>query len=600
MTNAPDRRARRTVAVAGILGFFFTLASSFGTASQSAPPRLSGSWKRTSSGDITAIGAVSDGALRKAASQLASFRAAFSTLYPAMRVTSPVPTRIVAFPDAQSFHRFSPRDDRGRPQEYVGGYFSAGPDVNLITVVGGSSEIVFHEYAHYLLFRNFHSLPTWLNEGLAEFHSTFEADWKNGKSLLGRAPVHRLRSLRHYSFLPLRRVVSASPADMEKLWRNPDQIEMFYAESWALVHYLMIGRKSNKPSNFGEFVRAIERGTGADAALKQWFGTDLAQIERELQPYIHAFTYPALAFDLVEPAASEVVVERMTEADARFIQGDLLLRMRATSDAEKDLRAALAADPSHRAARISVALVDLEHGRRAEGMVALQQLSASPASDFAAPYYLASSLADEGRHADALAMFDRAVRANAESPHAWLGVSVSSLALGRDAEADAAMKRVMSLQADPDWYRVRAYAALRHRMDSRAADDVHRFIKLAGWENKSAPYAAFVAAIAYWRTQQDDRANTILEDARLVTSPKSWTAVVLDFMQGRLAPEKFLARAKTNGERTEAHTYIGFKDTIAGRIESALEHFRWVRAEGARNYVEYDMVRGELEQPASR
>ena len=131
-------------------------------------PRLS-SWKRLSSGDIEAIGDVPDGVLRRAFDEISSFRSAFVGLYPAWRVSSPVPTRILVFPDLDAFRRFSPRDDRGRPMQNVGGYFEAGPDVNILAIGANQSSVVFHEFAHYLLNRNFHSLPLWLHEGLAEF-----------------------------------------------------------------------------------------------------------------------------------------------------------------------------------------------------------------------------------------------------------------------------------------------------------------------------------------------------------------------------------------------------------------------------------------------
>ena len=37
-----------------------------------------------------------------------------------------------------------------------------------------STRVVFHEYAHYLIHRNLDAAPPmWLDEGLAEFFSTF-------------------------------------------------------------------------------------------------------------------------------------------------------------------------------------------------------------------------------------------------------------------------------------------------------------------------------------------------------------------------------------------------------------------------------------------
>ncbi len=48
------------------------------------------------------------------------------------------------------------------------------------------------------------------------------------------------------------------------------------------------------------------------------------------------------------------------------------------------------------------------------------------------------------------------------------------------------------------------------------------------------------------------------------------------------------------GERTEAHTYIGITQHIAGNVDEALTHFNWVIRQGARNYTEYELAKDEI------
>lgn len=554
-------------------------------------PRLS-DWKRVVLGDIEAVGPVSDRDLRRSVSEITAFRAALTTLYPGLRVSSPVPLRIVVFPNQQQLVRYSPRDDRGKPQEYVGGYFSPGADVNIIALGGNRSDIVFHEYAHYVFYRNFHSLPGWFNEGLAEFFSTFEADWKGGRSLVGRPPNERLRSLRSLTFLPLRQILFATPADMEKMWKNPERIEMYYSESWALVHYLMIGRQ-NKSLAVGRFIQAVETGTPVETAFTDAFG-ELAQVENELRNYMHRFAYSALAFEMAEVDALRLTAERIPVADARSMQGDLLLRMGAPDEARKDFAAALKADPAHTRGRVGMALLDAYADRLTGAAAALRDIHQAHPRDFATAYHLGDVLLDADKSDEALTMYRRAIDINAESTFAWAGRSMAALAAGRHGEAQDSMTQLMRLQSDPDWYRSRAYAALRFGVDATAASDAREYLKLAGWESRSAAYVAFVGAIADWRLGRADEAERLLEQARGVTPATSWTTVVLDFMQGRIPADKFLARAKSNGEKTEAHAYIGFKDALAARRDEALAHFRWVRDHGAKNYVEYGMAKGEI------
>ena len=76
----------------------------------------------------------------------------------------------------------------------------------------------------------------------------------------------------------------------------------------------------------------------------------------------------------------------------------------------------------------------------------------------------------------------------------------------------------------------------------------------------------------------------------------TWTAKVLDYMQRKTTAAAFLASATNDGERTEAHTYIGFDDALGGRRDAAIAHFRWVKDKGSRNFVEYPIAAAELKR----
>jgi hypothetical protein len=54
-----------------------------------------------------------------------------------------VPYRVIRFQSPGALRRYAPRDERGRPQQFVGGYFSSDPDLNVIALGGGSTDVVF-------------------------------------------------------------------------------------------------------------------------------------------------------------------------------------------------------------------------------------------------------------------------------------------------------------------------------------------------------------------------------------------------------------------------------------------------------------------------
>ena len=552
---------------------------------------LSSSWRQIVTPDLIVLGNAREGQLRRILADLNAFRAAMSAMFPGIRTTSPVPTRVVVFRDFDAFARFRPRDSRGKPVQNVGGYFTEEPEASFIVSAAGPAidyRIMFHEYAHYLIHRNARSfVPVWLDEGLAEFYSAFVPDYK-GQSLIGRPIAERVQALRQKTFMPLKYVVS--PREMDKMWRAGDRIFMFYAEAWALVHYLIVERKTS----FGAYLQATSTAPSQDAAFRAAFGVDVDGMERELRTYASRMAFPALMIERAADASPKIDSTPMQESDVRQLEGSLLLHMGATDEAEQALQAALALNPAHMDARVSLAALRLDQDRPDEAIASLLQVAQAAPEHLAAQYYLGMALEQSWRHTEAIAAFDRALKLNAAHTYSWAGLSASALALNRDIQANAALQQVRQLDSNPSFDLAHARMALRLGRNEAAAAAARSYIGRVGWGSEPAQYASFIAAIASWRAGQADDAEAILSEARDAIPVKSWTYSVLQFLQGRLEPEPFLATAKDIGQKTEAHTYLAFKSDLAGRHEEALTHFRWVVEQGARTYAEYALARNEI------
>ena len=550
---------------------------------------LSSSWRQVRTPDFSVIGNAPEGELRRISDNVRAFRAVLSGLFPDARMTSPVPTIIVAFRDYRAFSRFQPRDSDGKRQQRVGGYLNLEPDANVMALPStGADQIIFHEYAHYLIHLNAGTnLPTWLDEGLAEFYSTFERDNK-GSVLIGRPPDGRLEVLYGNGFLPLREVVS--PRNMERLWRS-DRIGLFYAEAWALVHYVIAERGGT--SAFGAYLKALADSKSQDTAFEQAFGMSVADMERELRAYVKRSKFLALRTER-KTDGERRPAERVPEADVRQIQGRLLNYAGATAEAEKEFQAALALDPTHLDARTSLASLRLGQDRFDEAIAMLRDVTEAAPNNLAALYYLGVALAEQWQHESALDAFERAVKTNPKHAASWAGLSGAVLALGRDSQARAALALALELDTNPRYYLRYTQTALRIGRDDFAAAAAHRYIDRVGLAETSAQYASFLAAIAHWRAEQAPEADAALASAESAIPKGTWTFSVLQFLQGRLDADRLLETAKTTGEKTEAHTYIGFKQAIAGLHEEASVHFRWVVEKGARNYIEFTLARNEL------
>jgi tetratricopeptide (TPR) repeat protein len=558
---------------------------------------MSDSWRQIRTPDLIVMGNASDGQLKSALRELTGFRTVLSTVLPGIRLTSSVPTYMVVLRDFRTFERFQPRDARGKRQANVGGYFSRLADANIMvfgatTAEGLEYQTVFHEYTHYIVERNVHThAPMWLNEGLAEFYSTFRREYQ-GRTVIGMPSGDRLRTIQGQTFMPLREVVA--PRDLEEMWRWGNRISLFYSESWALVHYILIQRRNPVPKPFDVYLATLAKAGSQDDAFRAAFGTDVDGMDKELREYVRRVSFRGLFIDLQPDASSNASSEPMLEADVRQMQGRLLLELDVRDEAQRELDAALKLDPQHVAARISRARLMLAEDRDADAIDALQKVVADASTDASAHLYLGRALARAWRHEEAIAVLSRATRLNGENPSVWLALSEAALALNRDAQANAAFQVAYQLESKLGFHVTRANAAFRVGRNEVAAAAARTYIEQVGLGETNSAYIAFLAAIADWRSGHPDAATAILAAAEKAVQPGTWTSSVLRFLQGRIDEKQFLSMADDIGEKTEAHAYTGFKIDAAGRHDEALMHFRWVADQGAKNYTEYALVKGEL------
>ena len=95
--------------------------------------------------------------------------------------------------------------------------------------------------------------------------------------------------------------------------------------------------------------------------------------------------------------------------------------------------------------------------------------------------------------------------------------------------------------------------------DAVAAKEARRYIARGGVDTETAVYVALIGAVAELRQGQREQAHELLETARQGAASIPWTMLVIDFLDSRLSAADLLKRAKSDGEKTEAHAYIAFK-----------------------------------------
>jgi Flp pilus assembly protein TadD len=270
----------------------------------------------------------------KLTARLEQFHSAYDTLAGTQAVASP-PIKVLALPDHETFQQFVPLYN-GQPMN-LSGFFHRGSDENLIVLSladggAGALDTIFHEYAHLLLRRNQQIWPLWLSEGMADIYSTFEVAGDHAVRI-GKPQSLYLRLLADQTLMPLSALFAVQHDSPD--YNDRERQGMFYAESWLLTHYLMIGSPVRRAS-FGQFSVLLRQGQNAEQAFTNAFHTSLAVIQGELAEYLHREKLDSLTLAVRSSllTAQAMATRPIGPAETSYCLGDELLRIGKGEQAE--------------------------------------------------------------------------------------------------------------------------------------------------------------------------------------------------------------------------------------------------------------------------
>ena len=351
-------------------------------------------WISVRSRNFQLIGNAGEKDIRQVANRLEQFREVFTRLFPKAKFTSPVPTTVVVFKNDKSYSPF-------RSSSNIAGYFQPGPDVNYITLtteVRGEQDpftVIFHEYTHLLVNSTLGNAPTWFNEGLAEYYSSFSIS-DDRKVMLGKPISSHVYLLRESKMLPLPTLFQVDHNSPH--YNEREKQSIFYAQSWALMHYLI--HKPGGSAAIDKFMTLMNSNTALDEAFQQSFQTTFEKMEKDVRAYIKHDSYPVTSgrFEQKIDFDTELNVTSLTEADAQAYLGDLLLHSN-RADSEQYLKKALALEPNHAMANASLAMLRVREGKIDEARLNLERAVTSNSQNYLIHYYYAYAISQEGMSA---------------------------------------------------------------------------------------------------------------------------------------------------------------------------------------------------------
>ncbi len=180
---------------------------------------------------------------------------------------------------------------KGINAKNTGGMFFYSPKgQGLATWTQGRSrsqtfKVLQHEGFHQFAFNYIgQTLPTWINEGLAQYFE--DAIILDDKMTTGLANARRVEQVRQAladgKTLKVSELVSTDAEDWaDALRTDPERASLLYAQSWSIVFFLINGEDQRYQSAFGRYLKRVGEGRESRAAMEEAFGNhELTGLER--------------------------------------------------------------------------------------------------------------------------------------------------------------------------------------------------------------------------------------------------------------------------------------------------------------------------------
>ena len=327
-----------------------------------------GKWVEVRSPHFVVVSNAGRRPARKIAEHFEQIRELFTQVIPGRVAESGPPLRVFAVSDERTLKRLLPEYWEQRDRTRPAGVFRDTPTGAQVVVradlLGGEDYgIVYHEYFHFLIHGTRFKMPVWLNEGLASYWSSTRLTSKAAE--VGRSDRARLAYIRSGHFLPLEELMAVDRSSPH--YGRSDKIQQFYAQSWALTHYLMLGDRSGKGrEQLVDYLRRIAGGEPSQEAAPRAFG-DLEGLESRLKAYTRKLLMPYVKMTPPAPLAEDQFqIRDLPRAEAAALAALFRLEGKRKKDVEELVAFALEGAPDLVETQVAAGLLHAWNGEYEE------------------------------------------------------------------------------------------------------------------------------------------------------------------------------------------------------------------------------------------
>jgi len=366
---------------------------------------------------------------RSIADQFEQIRTLFHGAFASLRVDPAQPVLILAAKNENTMKMLLPEDWEVKGHVHPAGLYQQGEDKHYVILRLDSEgtnpfHALYHEYTHALLHLNFTGLPLWLDEGLAEFYGNSQLGDK--ESRVGTIDETHLYILGQNKLLPIETLLNVEQGS--PYYNEANRASVFYAESWALVHYLMLDPEAQRRQLLKNFVAAWDKSGSQIEAARQAFG-DLKRFGQVIEGYSRQTRFRVALFKNAQQAADKTYsVRSLPPGEVLALRGDCAAHRNRLEQAQPLVEQAVQAQPnlaiSHEALGYYLYRKEDQSGADKEMKKAMELGSTS----FVAPYYhgmllLRGGLAAPEAMEEAIKSFQKATQINPQFAPAFEGLA---------------------------------------------------------------------------------------------------------------------------------------------------------------------------------
>lgn len=406
-------------------------------------------WTEVRSPHFIVVSNAGEKQARHVAEQFEAFRNAFAEMFPKARVDLGKPLTIFAVKNEKELRELLPGFWEKKGQTQPVGIFVPGQEklyVALRTDVRGEFpfQVIYHEYAHALMRLNFRDLPTWLSEGMAEIFGNSLIS--NREVTMGRPSSYHLMLLQESKLLPLDVLLTVDHTSPH--YNEQTKTSVFYAQSWALTHYIYLSKPGREGDLFRKYISAFLNGASSVEAAAA-FG-DFKKFERTLQNYVRQRLY----FSLKTKPAAQVdkdtfAARALSIAEAAAVRGDFHVHMNRPEEARALLEEALRLDPASALAHESMGVLHLRQQDLMGAAEWFEKAAGLDSRSFMAHYFTAMLAVQRGEVEDQFEKIEasllKAIELNKDFAPAY--ATLAGVYMANDEKLEDALKMARSAAA---------------------------------------------------------------------------------------------------------------------------------------------------------